>query len=67
MDKETFELMERVDLEFPVIERISFAFLLQAGSILRISSVSPEYEKINKISFFVIAPKSPWLASAAFI
>ena len=64
---DNFEFFESDEFLFPVTERILLTFFLQLGRILRISSVSPEKEKITKMSFFVKAPKSPWLASAALI
>ncbi len=41
------------DSSFPVMETIVLTFDLQVGKIWTISSVSPENEKITKISFFL--------------
>ena len=48
---------------FPVKAMILISFFLRYGIKEIISSVSPEYENINTMSFSSIIPISPWIAS----
>ena len=66
-DKCAKEVLAIVEFLFPVIEQIFIFFVSRIGNKSIISSVSPEKDRITTTSLFVIAPRSPWLASAALI
>ena len=53
-----------VEAGFPVIETSGTPMRRMSGRMVRISAVSPEFDRASTASSRVIMPRSPWLASA---